>query len=236
MPPSRASRFEHEPHALALADYFERGVDAEYAMECEDGARYCYRASRYFALGGRHAPIHLRALERCRGVVWDIGAGVGRHSLVLQERGLAVLAIDSSPGCVAIMKRRGVHNALCLDAFELRDGAADTLLLLDYDVGIAGTSARLRELFEILRARLAPGGQILADGGDGTEPGGASAERSVRARLVYGAHRGSSFEWLYVGSQALGRIAGEAGLACEVLHREPEGRYLARLALPAAVP
>lgn len=46
-------------------------------------------------------------LDACLGRVLDVGAGSGCHSLVLQERGLDVTAMDISPGCVAVMASRG---------------------------------------------------------------------------------------------------------------------------------
>ena len=51
------------------------------------------------------------ALTHCYGHVLDAGAGAGAHSLALQQRGLAVTAIDTSPGAVATMQARGVRTA-----------------------------------------------------------------------------------------------------------------------------
>ena len=42
-----------------------------------------------------------------QGPVLDLGAGAGRASLYLQDRGLAVTAIDASPGAVQVCRRRG---------------------------------------------------------------------------------------------------------------------------------
>jgi SAM-dependent methyltransferase len=42
-----------------------------------------------------------------QGPVLDLGAGAGRASLYLQERGLAVTAVDASPGAVEVCRRRG---------------------------------------------------------------------------------------------------------------------------------
>ena len=45
------------------------------------------------------------------GKVLDVGAGVGSHALVLQQRGLDVTAMDISASAVTIMKQRGLKMA-----------------------------------------------------------------------------------------------------------------------------
>ena len=50
------------------------------------------------------------ALNLCQGRILDIGAGVGSLSLILQERGFEVTAVESSQSMVAIMQDRGVEH------------------------------------------------------------------------------------------------------------------------------
>ena len=50
--------------------------------------------------------IERKALDMARGKVLDVGAGSGCHSLVLQQRGLDVTAIDISPLSVETMRQR----------------------------------------------------------------------------------------------------------------------------------
>ena len=63
--------------------------------------------------------IERKALDMAKGRVLDVGAGAGCHSLVLQERGLDVTAIDISPLSVETMKERGVKKALLQDFSSL---------------------------------------------------------------------------------------------------------------------
>ena len=99
------------------------------------------------------------------GKTLDVGAGSGCHSLVLQEKGIDVTAIDISPLSVQTMKERGVKNVLEQDFFTL-EGQFDTILMLMNGIGIVGTLERLPKFFRQLDNILAPGGQVLCDSSD----------------------------------------------------------------------
>ena len=54
--------------------------------------------------------IERKALDMATDKTLDVGAGSGCHSLVLQEKGIDVTAIDISPLSVETMKERGVKS------------------------------------------------------------------------------------------------------------------------------
>ena len=67
----------------------------------------------------REMPVlEQKALQLAKGRVLDIGAGSGCHTLELQEKGLAVKAIDISPLSCEAMKLRGVKDAECINLFD----------------------------------------------------------------------------------------------------------------------
>lgn len=70
--------------------------------------------------------IERKALDMAKGRILDVGAASGCHSLVLQERGMDVTAIDISPLSVETMKERGVKKVLEQDFFTL-EGQYDTI-------------------------------------------------------------------------------------------------------------
>ena len=109
--------------------------------------------------------IEKKALDMVKGRTLDVGAGSGCHSLVLQEKGIDVTAIDISPLSVETMKERGVKNALEQDFFTL-EGQYDTIIMLMNGIGIVGTLDRLPMFFRQLDKILAPGGQVLCDSSD----------------------------------------------------------------------
>ena len=101
--------------------------------------------------------IERKALDMAKGKTLDVGAGSGCHSLVLQEKGIDVTAIDISPLSVETMKERGVMKVMEQDFFTMQ-GKYDTILMLMNGIGIVGTLERLPKFFRQLDNILAPGG------------------------------------------------------------------------------
>jgi tRNA1(Val) A37 N6-methylase TrmN6 len=66
------------------------------------------------------------ALNRSTGRILDVGAGVGRHALFLQEQGRHVTAVEIEPELVAIMSERGVTEPLATSILMLSGRQFDT--------------------------------------------------------------------------------------------------------------
>jgi SAM-dependent methyltransferase len=174
------------------------------------------------------------ALNECRGLVLDIGAGAGSHALALQARDIAVTALEISPVAVQVMHARGVIDTVLADIFTYNQDNFDTLLLLMNGVGLAGTIARLKLLLTHFHTLLNSGGQILFDSSDiaylyeGKLPEGAYYGE-ISYQYEYNRQKTDWFKWLYVDEQTMQTIATEAGFKLEVLLEDEFGQYLARL-------
>jgi SAM-dependent methyltransferase len=104
------------------------------------------------------------AVERLRGRVLDIGAGAGRVSLVIAERGLEVVALDVSAGAVEVCRRRGIENVFHGTVDDIRGTQLfDSFLVLGNNLGLIG-SPRGAERFFAALARLARPGAVLVGG------------------------------------------------------------------------
>ena len=168
--------------------------------------------------------IEQAALEKCRGHVLDIGAGAGSHAQWLQEKGVAVTAMDISPLACQAMKKRGIRDVRLQDVMQLKHEQFDTLLLLMNGLGIAGTPDGLNQLLKHLRTLLKPGGQILADSADilylFTDDDGETwidlnkdkYYGQVEYRLNYREIEGKPFNWLFVDRETLSITAKNNGL------------------------
>ncbi len=179
------------------------------------------------------------ALAACRGRILDVGAGAGCHSLVLQSRGLDVDAIDISPGCVEVMRRRGVEKSYHRNILDLRNSRYDTVLMLMNGIGISGSLDGLNLFIQHLDTLLVPSGQLLADSTDLTgkfltkgeavydEQGGYCGETDFV--MIYKGIRSDPFSWLYVDFELLRSLCSFHGFQCDKLIETKEKHFLVRI-------
>ncbi|MCX5735704.1 MAG: methyltransferase domain-containing protein [candidate division NC10 bacterium] len=220
------------PHGAALRAFLAGREDAEIVVRGEDGEEERTPARVFFRGPEEFSSLEEAALDLCRGRVLDVGAGAGCHSLVLQERGLAVVAIDVAPEAVEVMRSRGVRDVRCGDVFAWAGERFDTLLILMNGIGLVGSLDGLDRFLRDTRRLLNAGGQILVDSYDPGEPDPARPDRYVgemRFQLEYAGRRGAFYDFLFLDCGTLGRHAERAGWRCESIWQEDEGHYLARL-------
>ena len=183
--------------------------------------------------------IERKALDMAKGRILDVGAGAGCHSLVLQERGMDVTAIDISPLSVETMKERGVKKVLEQDFFAM-ERQFDSILMLMNGIGIVGTLERMPEFFRQLDKILAPEGQLLCDSSDISyvfedEEGMIDIPNEMdyygehSFRMQYKDTIGEPFDWLYIDEDTLKEKARRYGYTAEVMAEGEHYDYLARL-------
>ena len=184
--------------------------------------------------------IERMALDMAKDKTLDVGAGSGCHSLVLQQRGVDVTAVDISPLSVEAMKERGVKKVMLQDFFALEGQQYDTILMLMNGIGIVGTLERMPAFFKQLDKILAPGGQVLCDSSDisyvfeiddGTieYPDSEVYYGEISFRMQYEDTRGEPFPWLYIDSDTLREVSEENGYKAEVMAEGDHYDYLARI-------
>ena len=229
------------PYSQALLAFWQGDVTATYTIHREDGFSHPVPIGAAFA-GPPFPPLEQLALEHCSGRVLDVGAGVGRHALCLQERGLPVTAIEVEPELAAIMSERGVMEPLTKNLFSLAGQQFDTILMLMNGFGMVGSLAGAGTFFEHVRRLLRPGGQILCDSLDvrqTTNPvhlayqeanlSGCRPAGQMRFWIEYGGRHGEPFDWLHVDFETLEALARKHGWSAEKLTQGDNGHYLARL-------
>ena len=86
-----------------------------------------------------------------RGPVLDVGCGAGRVALHLQQRGIDVVGLDSSPLAVQAARLRGVKEVWCLSmaSLGLRIGSFDTIVMFGNNFGLFGTPERARRVLTV---------------------------------------------------------------------------------------
>ena len=228
-----------DPMGRAIADYHKNGMADRLRvfspMFEEDEIPLATLFRKYEEM----PEIERKALNMANGKTLDVGAGSGCHSLVLQEKGIDVTAIDISPLSVETMKDRGVKKVIEQDFFTLK-GQYDTILMLMNGIGIVGTLERLPRFFRQLDKILAPGGQLLCDSSDISyvfedENGMIDIPNEMdyygehSFRMQYKDTIGEPFNWLYIDADTLREKAGRCGYAVEVVAEGEHYDYLARI-------
>ena len=189
----------------------------------------------FFRNGDELPDLEWRALNNCRGKVLDIGAGAGSHTLLLQQSGFDVTAIDISSLAVKVMNDRSVLNAFEQDIFTYNPNSKyDTILLLMNGIGLAGTLDGLSKLLDHLKSLLNDGGQILFDSSDVSyiyEDGQPTQNYygEIAYQYQYKNLITNWFNWLYVDKDTLQQYATRAGFKCQILLEDEYGQYLTRL-------
>jgi SAM-dependent methyltransferase len=152
-------------YGAVLADVLD-GKPAKEIVERDDGFVMAFDA-RYLLARFRDwdDANERRALRFVRGRVLDVGCGGGRVCLHLQDRGLEVVGIDSSPGAVAFCKRRGVRDAriLAVDGIDGSLGLFDTIVMLGQNFGMMGSRAQARRLLDRFAQVTTSRGRIVAE-------------------------------------------------------------------------
>lgn len=191
----------------------------------------------YFRDEKRMPRLEQLAMELCKGTVLDVGAGVGSHSLVLQQKGFTVTAIDVSPKAVEVMQHRGVKGAMVGDVFSYQNKTFDTLLFMMNGIGFTGNIEKLRLFLQHAKTLINKGGQLIFDSSDVAYlydyrlPKRETYYGEIMYQYEYKNESTDWFTWLYIDRYLLARIAGEEGWRTEVLGEDDWDRFLVRLTI-----
>lgn len=223
----------------AIKAYFEKGRAAKLRVFSPMFDEDEIPVKMLFRKENEMPSIERKALSMARGRTLDVGAGAGCHSLVLQQRGTDVTAIDISPLAVETMKLRGVKEVRQQDFFEV-DECFDTILMLMNGIGIVGRLQRMPLFFRLLDRILAPGGQLLCDSsdicyvfenedGEMLFPEGDGYYGELTYQMQYDDVKGETFPWLYIDDETLRACTEACGYQVEVVQQGEHYDYLARI-------
>lgn len=232
---------EHDPMGAAIAEYHRTGKAGRLRVMSSMFDDDEIPVAHLFRTIDEMPALEQQALRLAQGRTLDVGAGAGCHSLVLQEQGIQVEAIDISPLSCETMRLRGINQVQCINLYDPRlTGPYDTILLLMNGTGIVGKLKNMPHFFERLRSLLSPRGHVFVDSSDlkylyenedGTydiDPLG-EYYGQVDYQMAYRKVRGESFDWLYVDFETLRLIATSNGFDCRLVAEGEHYDYLAEL-------
>jgi SAM-dependent methyltransferase len=187
----------------AMAD-FAAGLRAPLWLRVAPGRRLAHELAAYFA------PVDAQEralLDLAEGPVLDVGCGPARHARLLQARGLTAIGLDRSVLALGVARSLGLRHWLHVDALSGPLPPARTALLMDGNLGLAGTPAGARQLLRRLAAACGPGGHLLVNGrGPHQTP-----LRPLVVRDEYRDRIGPWGHWLHVRLPAVIDLAALAG-------------------------
>ena len=166
----------------------------------------------------------------------------GCHSIVLQEKGFEVTALEQSELAAEVIKKRGIRDVVCDDIFNFSNNKYDTILLLMNGAGIGETIEGLKKLLVHLKTLLNENGQILIDSSDIKylfEEEDGSLWIDLANPKYYGEMEYvvtykklvAKFKWLFVDFDTLTKIVKSLNLKCTLIEKGEHFEYLAQIKL-----
>jgi SAM-dependent methyltransferase len=226
----------------ALLDFLDGGTGA-HVIERDDGmVEGMPTCAPYFGGPDAYAPIEQRALQFIGEKVLDIGAGAGRFSLAVQERGAEAVALDDSAGAIEVCRRRGVERVVT-ESFHTHqpDDRFDTFLMMGHNLGLLAPDP-IRSL-QRLAAMATPDAVIVGTSLDPyatDDPAHLAYHEANRSRGRMGGHIvlrvrtkrtiGPWFDYLFSTFDELADLAQSGGWDAEMVASD-DVRYLAVLRL-----
>ncbi len=228
-----------DPFVEAFRDFLNGKTNEELAIYVNNEFSENMPVGYFFRSYNEMPQLEQIALKECKGNVLDIGAGAGCHSLILQEKGIDVTALDINKGFVDIMEQRGIKRIVHSDIFDFNKGRFDTLLMLMNGIGFTVDFKGLERFLSQAKELLNPNGRILLDSSDllylfEEEDGSYKIPLTgdyygkVVYQIEYKNRKGEPFKWIFIDYSTLLQYAHKMGYKCELLYAN-NFHYLAKL-------
>ncbi len=206
----------------ALVSYIN-GNRNKFYFEDKKGKKYEQSISSYIDKKRSFTKLERKIIFLSHGKILDIGCGTGSFISALMKRG-KVLGIDISSNMIKICKSRGINNVKIKDIFGFKSkNKFDTIVLLDENIGLAGTVKNTKKLLKKLSSLLSSKGQILANVEEV-----AGNYYIWEARALWNGKYGPWFKWIKFNSSFLIKLCQKQGLKAEVVSKDKK-RYIIKI-------
>lgn len=224
---------------LTIYKYWKTNNNIKIKFLRDDGLKFEFSPKRFFTVYKDFPQLEKLLLKNVKGKILDVGCGVGRHVLYLQNEGYNVVGIDSSKYLIKIAKERGCKQCCLQDIYSFNPREKfDTILLLGNNIGIAKSVKGAYRLFKKLRQLLNPKGVIIATSIDYERTSDKFFERYIlfnktknkdKGQLVtkniFGNKTTRWLKWLYLTPKELENICDHVGLYVKRCYHTSDGSY-----------
>ena len=224
-------------YGKALFDQYQGRIRGKLKLYNSYGSPEDMPVDVFFRSEAEMPELETIALAMCQGRTLDIGAGVGSHSLILQERGIDVTALEISDLACQIMKLRGVKSVVKQDILQYQGEKYEVILMLMNGIGLCGDLTGLQYFLEYVKGLVTPSGQLIFDSSDIAylyKPDEFISNKyygEISFQYEYQKVKGNWFKWLYIDYDTLKAMAEKTGWCCEMIYEDGMDQYLTRLIL-----
>lgn len=222
----------------ALVNYWKNGDDTPLMIHTNIAETESLHPSYFFRSESELPDHESELLQLAQGTILDVGAGVGSHSLIMQNRGYHIFANEFMQGCCTVMRERLVQNILHGN-FNSLEGRFDTILFIMNGLGMAQTPGGLKNILMKAKSMLNEGGIVLLDAADINHLYQSQGFLNIQYdenyygivtyQFEYCGKFGSSFQWLFVDKILLEETARQTGFQMTILKDDKQFGYSAML-------
>lgn len=220
-----------------LKDYYFNTLKTEILLHNSYDVAEVLPLDDFFRTIDEMPDLEIFALSLCKGTILDIGAGTGAHSLLLQQQGYNVTALEISKGACQVMYLKGIKNIINQNVFDYDTKKYDTLLLMMNGIGFCGYVDDLKVFLNQAKKLLKPGGKIIFDSSDvaylyqNEPPEQESYYGEIDYQYEYNNVKGNWFSWLYIDKVLMAQLATQAGWQLQIVYEDENQQYLGVLTL-----
>ena len=150
----------------AIYDFWKNGKATSLKVHNSYGVPERMPVKHFFKPYHELPEVEQMALHICEEDILDVGAGAGKHALVLQEMQKKVAALEISPLAAKVMRQRGVEEVIEQDIYSFKGRRFNTILMLMNGIGLSGTIEGLKNMMHHMKELLQPDGQWIFDSSD----------------------------------------------------------------------
>ncbi|MHA2224649.1 MAG: class I SAM-dependent methyltransferase [Candidatus Hodarchaeales archaeon] len=151
----------------SLLAYWRGDHNATHTIERDDGHKEEIKVEYLFSSDSEWPQEEIRALEHINpsSRILDVGCGVGRVAVYLQENGHDVVGLDSCPQALQIAEERGLEHTFLGNICSLNKPPVfdefDVVLMFGNNFGLCGKISKTEDLLIRLNSFLSEEGLLI---------------------------------------------------------------------------
>lgn len=151
----------------SLLAYWQGDSETKHIIERDDGYKEEIAVEYLFKESSEWEEEEIQSLNKIhpKSTILDVGCGVGRIAIYLQNKGHRVVGLDSCPEVLQIAEAQGLETTVLGNVCELKDpplfNSFDAIVMMGNNFGICGDIPKTQKLLLKLRTFLSPDGLLI---------------------------------------------------------------------------